>query len=74
LKIGGYTDNAGDDAANLALSTDRARAVMGELINMGVAANRLEAEGYGEAHPVASNDTEEGRQQNRRVSVRVTKK
>jgi outer membrane protein OmpA-like peptidoglycan-associated protein len=72
LKIGGYTDNSGDQAANLALSQARAANVMGELVSMGVSADRLEAKGYGEEHPVATNGTEEGRAQNRRVAFQVT--
>jgi outer membrane protein OmpA-like peptidoglycan-associated protein len=47
---------------------------MKELVALGVAATRVSAEGYGEQHPVASNDTEEGRQRNRRIDIRVTKK
>lgn len=74
LKIGGYTDNVGDPKANLKLSTDRAFNVMNELIAKGIDKSRLSAEGYGDKHPVASNDTEEGRQQNRRIAVRVTEK
>ncbi len=74
LKIGGYTDNTGDAAANMKLSADRAATVMGELIKMGIDAKRLASEGYGDAHPVADNSTEEGRQKNRRVSMRVSKK
>lgn len=74
IKLGGYTDNVGDPKANLKLSGDRANAVMTELVKLGVAANRMKAEGYGDQHPVASNDTEEGRAQNRRIAIRVTKK
>lgn len=74
IKIGGYTDNTGNADANKKLSQDRANAVRQELIDRGIAANRLEAEGYGDAHPVASNDTEEGRAQNRRIALRVTAK
>ena len=74
LKIGGYTDNVGDPTFNLKLSGDRAKSVMDEMIKMGIAKNRLESEGYGEQFPVASNDTEEGKAQNRRIAVRVTKK
>ena len=47
---------------------------MAELVKMGVAASRIKAEGFGPEFPVASNDTEEGRTQNRRIDVRVTKK
>jgi len=74
LKIGGYTDNTGDKAANVKLSADRAATVMGELVKMGIAPARLASEGYGDEHPVADNATEEGRQKNRRVSMRVSKK
>ncbi|MEZ5402334.1 MAG: OmpA family protein [Bryobacteraceae bacterium] len=74
IKIGGYTDNTGNPAANMQLSAARAATVMNELAGMGIDKARLESEGYGEEHPVAPNDTEEGRQKNRRVSMRVTKK
>ena len=74
LKVGGYTDNTGDAAANVALSDARANAVMAAIVEKGIDGGRLTAEGYGDAHPVATNDTDEGRQQNRRVAVRVTKK
>ncbi len=74
LKVGGYTDNVGDPAFNKSLSQKRAEAVVAALVAGGIDAKRLVAEGYGDQHPVASNDTEEGREQNRRVAVRVTKK
>lgn len=74
IKIGGYTDNTGDAAANIKLSQARADNVRAELIQLGVAPDRLEAQGYGEEHPVADNSTEEGRQKNRRISMRVTAK
>ena len=74
IKIGGYTDNTGDKAANMKLSADRAATVVGELVKMGIDPKRLSSEGYGDAHPVADNGTEEGRQKNRRVSMSVTKK
>jgi len=74
IKIGGYTDNTGDAAANQVLSADRATAVKKALIGMGIDAGRIEAEGYGSAYPVASNDTPEGRQQNRRIDIRVIAK
>lgn len=74
LKIGGYTDNVGKEAANQKLSADRATSVVNALVAMGIDAKRLSPEGYGSQFPVASNDTEEGRAQNRRIAVRVTKK
>lgn len=74
LKIGGYTDNSGDAAGNLKLSAERANSVMNAIAALGVDAARLKAEGYGPKHPVADNATEDGRQKNRRVSVRVTAK
>jgi len=74
IKVGGYTDNEGDDAKNLKLSGERASAVKGALVSSGIADARLESEGYGEQHPVASNDTPEGRAQNRRIAVSVRKK
>lgn len=72
VKIGGYTDNTGDAANNVELSRARANSVRGELIALGVGADRLEAEGYGQEHPVATNETEAGRAQNRRIAMRVT--
>jgi len=74
VKLGGYTDNIGDANANLKLSNERASTVKAELIKLGIAATRLESEGYGKEYPVATNDTEEGRAANRRISIRVTKK
>jgi outer membrane protein OmpA-like peptidoglycan-associated protein len=74
LKIGGYTDNVGAADQNLKLSDDRANNVMGELVRLGVAPDRLQAKGYGEDHPVADNATEQGRAQNRRISMLVTQK
>ncbi len=74
LKLGGYTDNTGNEAANLKLSQSRADAAMAQLVALGIDASRLSAEGYGIAHPRATNDTPEGRAQNRRVAFRVTAK
>jgi OmpA-OmpF porin, OOP family len=74
VKIAGYTDNVGDDAYNMKLSQERANVTMNELAKLGVSQSRMTAEGYGEQHPVADNSTEEGRQRNRRIDIRVTKK
>ena len=72
VKIGGYTDNSGDPAANRRLSDERATAVMNALKDNGVSADRLEAEGYGDQHPIADNGTADGRARNRRVAIRIT--
>ncbi|MFN0063322.1 MAG: OmpA family protein [Myxococcaceae bacterium] len=75
LKVGGYTDNAGNPVANKKLSLARAKTVAAELGKMGVEAARLDPEGYGSEHPVcAANDTEECRAANRRIAVRVAAK
>ncbi|HKY36093.1 MAG TPA: OmpA family protein [Polyangiaceae bacterium] len=67
--IEGFTDSRGADDMNLKLSQDRASAVMNYLISQGVRADKLRAVGRGEASPVASNDTPEGRANNRRVEI-----
>jgi outer membrane protein OmpA-like peptidoglycan-associated protein len=70
IVIEGHSDNVGNDAYNLNLSTDRARAVQQYLIaNMGLPEERVQAVGYGSERPVANNATEEGRSQNRRIDV-----
>jgi K(+)-stimulated pyrophosphate-energized sodium pump len=74
VKIGGYTDNTGDPAANVDLSRARATSVLNELVGEGIPAERLSAEGYGQSNPIASNDTDTGRAQNRRIALRVTGK
>jgi OmpA-OmpF porin, OOP family len=73
LEIAGYTDNTGDAALNLALSQKRAEAVREALIKYGADPDMLVAKGYGEADPVASNDTAEGRLKNRRIEYHVVK-
>lgn len=67
LKLAGHTDNVGSDAANLKLSKDRAESVKAYLVSQGANPSRIEATGYGESQPIASNKTAEGRQKNRRV-------
>ncbi len=71
IRIGGYTDNTGDPAANLHLSEERANNVMDELVKLGVDPARMSARGYGQRSPTADNSSEEGRQKNRRISLRV---
>src|SRR5690606_17026986 len=67
----GHTDSIGSDAYNQALSERRARAAMNYLVSQGVAAARITAVGRGETEPVADNETEAGRQANRRVEVAI---
>lgn len=67
LKLAGYTDNVGSAAFNLRLSKDRAESVKNYLVSKNADASHIQAEGYGKAHPIASNKTEKGRQINRRV-------
>ncbi|CAG7856237.1 hypothetical protein MCAMS1_00647 [biofilm metagenome] len=74
IKIGGYTDNTGKATSNKKLSENRANAVKKAIVTKDIKADRIDAEGYGSDHPVASNDTSEGRQQNRRIDVMVTEK
>lgn len=67
LKLGGHTDNIGSDQANMRLSKDRAESVKNYLVSQNASSSRIEAVGYGESQPVASNKTASGRQKNRRV-------
>ncbi len=69
LKIQGHTDDRGPADMNQRLSEDRARSVSEYLIGKGIAAERLKWVGYGQDRPVASNETSEGRKQNRRVEL-----
>lgn len=73
IELSGHTDNVGGADANLKLSDDRAKAVTEYLISLGIAAERIQAKGYGETKPEASNDTDEGRQLNRRVEFTILK-
>ncbi len=71
IKIIGHTDSVGKDEANQKLSDGRANEVMKDLIERGISADRLQAEGRGETQPIDTNDTEEGRQNNRRVEIEI---
>lgn len=71
ILIEGFTDSTGEESFNQQLSERRAQSVKDELTRNGVDSSRVRTEGYGEAYPVASNDTAAGRQQNRRVEVVV---
>lgn len=68
----GHTDNTGNDAINNPLSANRAKAVADYLVSQGVAADAVASRGAGSAEPVASNDTEDGRAQNRRTEIKVS--
>jgi len=72
VNVVGHTDSVGDAAFNVDLSQRRAQAVTSVLINAGVPANRLRATGAGEDQPVATNQTDAGRQANRRVEIIIT--
>ncbi len=75
IKMGGYTDNSGSLDTNKKVSTDRANFVKNELVKLGIAAERIIAEGYGPEHPICvTNDTKECKAQNRRVDIRVINK
>lgn len=74
LKLGGYTDNIGNPQQNQQLSSERANSAMNQIVAFGVDPARLNAEGYGDQHPVADNSTPEGRQRNRRIDINVTAK
>jgi len=71
VEVAGHTDSTGSDAYNQGLSERRANSVKDYLTSQGVTATRLSAKGYGESQPVASNDTKEGRAENRRVELIV---
>jgi outer membrane protein OmpA-like peptidoglycan-associated protein len=74
IEIGGHTDDKGSDAYNENLSKNRAESVVNYLINQGVDTSRLTFIGYGESTPIDTNETKEGRQENRRVEFEVISK
>ena len=71
IRVAGHTDSSGSDSYNQMLSERRADSVKDFLLNQGIPNNRIVSVGYGESQPVASNDTEAGRQANRRVELRL---
>ena len=73
IEIQGHTDNVGSNESNLRLSQDRAESVRTYLLSKKLPANRVTSVGFGETRPVASNDTEEGKAQNRRVEFVIVK-
>lgn len=72
IQIVGHTDSSGNDAANVALSRERANATRDYLASRGVVTTRISTDGRGEREPIASNDTDAGRARNRRVEIFVT--
>jgi OOP family OmpA-OmpF porin len=73
LSIEGHASDEGDDKYNLVLSKARAEAVRQYLVAKGVAADRLSSAGFGESKPLVANDSEAGREKNRRVEFHITK-
>lgn len=74
IQVSGHTDNIGSDSYNMNLSQKRADAVKNYLVSKGIAAKRVSSKGYGKTKPIATNSTELGREQNRRVEFTITKK
>lgn len=71
VTVSGHTDSTGNASYNQGLSQRRAQAVANYLVNRGVSSYRIQTVGYGENQPIASNNTEQGRMQNRRVEIKV---
>jgi outer membrane protein OmpA-like peptidoglycan-associated protein len=71
IEVAGHTDSVGTDAYNQTLSQQRANSVAGYLSSKGVMQQRMIVTGAGETHPIASNDTDAGRAQNRRVEITI---
>lgn len=71
IEVSGHTDNTGDKKANQILSENRARSVVDFLVSKGIPAGRLTYKGYGDARPIAGNDSESGRAQNRRTEFMI---
>jgi outer membrane protein OmpA-like peptidoglycan-associated protein len=71
IEIGGHTDNTGNDEYNQVLSEKRAKAVSGYLISSSIAPSRIVSKGYGINKPIATNQTEEGKAQNRRTEMKI---
>ena len=71
IEIGGHTDNIGSEAKNKILSLERAKSIVAYLISKGIDPARVTAKGYGSMEPIEENDTEEGRQKNRRSEVKI---
>jgi outer membrane protein OmpA-like peptidoglycan-associated protein len=71
IEIGGHTDNVGTETKNKILSLERAKSIVTYLISKGISAERLTSKGYGSMEPIEENNTEAGRQKNRRTEVKI---
>jgi outer membrane protein OmpA-like peptidoglycan-associated protein len=71
VEIVGHTDSTGSNDLNMRLSRDRAQSVASYLVNQGISGARISATGAGPSQPIASNDSEQGRAQNRRVEINL---
>ncbi|MBL4867435.1 MAG: OmpA family protein, partial [Pseudomonadales bacterium] len=71
VKVTGHTDSTGSESFNMTLSQKRAQSVANYLMSQSIASNRVRAEGWGESSPIATNDTSAGREQNRRVEIKI---
>ena len=74
IEVEGHTDNRGDDAENMQLSKDRANEVKAYLVKNGIEGNRVKLSYYGETKPMGNNESESGRQMNRRVRIKIINK
>ena len=74
IELSSHTDNVGSNEYNITLSQARAQSVVDYLISKGISKDRLVAKGYGKSIPIATNDTEEGRQLNRRTEFKILSK
>lgn len=74
IELGGHTDNVGDSKSNQLLSQQRAEAVYTYLVDGGISSDRLSTKGYGDTMPIADNDTEKGRAENRRTEFKIIEK
>ena len=73
VELSGHTDNAGEEEALLTLSKNRAEEVITYLVENGVDETQITTEGYGASQPLASNDTQEGKDQNKRTEIKIIK-
>jgi outer membrane protein OmpA-like peptidoglycan-associated protein/tetratricopeptide (TPR) repeat protein len=71
IEVGGHTDNTGNPASNQSLSENRAKAVVEFMVSLGVGKSRISYKGYADTEPIASNDTEEGKAENRRTEIKI---